>query len=279
MNDVESYIAPFRLDAPMDGGAIGEVVASASERFATGDVVSHALGWREYAVVGERGAQKLDPSLAPLTAFLGVLGMPGLTAYVGLDLAELRDGDVVFVSGAAGCVGSLAGQLAKLRGHTVIGSAGSSEKVDHLLRDLGFDAAFDYHDGAIDERLAEAAPDGIDVYFDNVGGDHLGAALAVANNHARFALCGSVAQYNAAEPPCAPRNLWLAVGKRIKMQGFIVADHFRRMPEFLAEVGPLVAEGRIVYRETIVEGGLDSAPRALLDLLDGGNTGKMLVVF
>jgi hypothetical protein len=243
-------------------------------------VVSHALGWREYALVPERGAQRVEPSEVPVTAYLGVLGMPGLTAYVGLlDIAELREGDVVFVSAAAGCVGGMVGQLAKSRGHTVIGSAGSAEKVAHLVDELGFDAAFDYHAGPVVERLAAAAPDGIDVYFDNVGGDHFEAALDVANDNARFALCGTVAQYNETGPPSAPRNLWLAVGKRTQMTGFIVSDHFRRMRDFLNEVTPLVADGMIKHRETVVPGGVDSAPGALIDLLDGAKLGKMLVAF
>src|SRR4051794_25581809 len=172
MNDVPSYVPPYELGKPLDGGAVGEVVASNHKRFAVGDIVTHQLGWREYALIG-RGAQKVDTDGISPSAYLGVLGMPGLTAYVGLlDIAGLNDGDVVFVSGAAGAVGSGAGQIAKLRGHTVIGSAGSAEKVA-WLKELGFDAAFNYHDGPVKEQLKAAAPDGIDVYFDNVGGDHL----------------------------------------------------------------------------------------------------------
>jgi len=278
MNDVPSYVPPFRLGQALDGGAIGEVVASGSERFAVGDTVSHWTGWREHALLGERGVQKVDVAAAPASAYLGVLGMPGLTGYVGLlDVAGLAEGDVVFVSGAAGAVGSLVGQLAKVRGHRVIGSAGGPEKVAHLRDDLGFDAAFDYRSGDVAELLAAAAPDGIDVYFDNVGGDHLEAAIEVANDRARFALCGAVAQYNATEPPDAPRNLWKVVGKRLRLEGFIVSDHFKRMRDFAAEVAPLVADGSIVYRETIVDGGLEAAPGAFVDLLRGGNTGKMLV--
>jgi NADPH-dependent curcumin reductase CurA len=207
MDDVDSYVPAFEIDAPLDGAAVGEVIASTSSSVVLGELVSHALGWREYALLPERRIQRLARSRASPTVHLGVLGMPGLTAYVGLhDIAQLTDGDIVFVSAAAGAVGSLVCQLAKARGHTVIGSAGSSEKVSYLLDELGLDAAFDYHDGPVTEQLAVAAPDGIDVYFDNVGGDHLEAALAVANDHARFALCGAVAGYNDAVPPAGPRT-------------------------------------------------------------------------
>jgi NADPH-dependent curcumin reductase CurA len=278
MNDVKSYIPPFELDKPLDGGAIGEVVASSSARFEPGDLVSHGLGWREHALVDERGARKLDADVAAPSAFLGVLGMPGLTGYVGLlDIAQLRDDDVVFVSGAAGAVGSLVGQLAKVKGHRVIGSAGSAAKVAHLLDDLGFDAAFDYHTESLSRALAQAAPDGIDVYFDNVGGPQLAAAIGAAKNHARIAMCGAVAHYNDSAAPRGPHNLWQVIGKRITMRGFIVSDHFGRMRDFVSEIAPLVADGRIQYRETIVDGGIEAAPQAFIDLLDGQNTGKMLV--
>jgi NADPH-dependent curcumin reductase CurA len=278
MDDVPSYIPPFRLESALDGGAIGEVIASASDRFAVGDVVSHGFGWREHALVSERAARRVDGQSVAPTAHLGVLGMPGLTAYVGLfDVAGLQNDDIVFVSGAAGAVGSLVGQLARLRGNTVIGSAGSAQKVRHLVEDLGFDSAFNYRDGDVSDLLADAAPGGIDVYFDNVGGEHLEAAIDVANDHARFALCGSVATYNATEPVCAPKNLWRTIGKRLLLQGFIVTDHTSRMRDFVAEVSPLVADGRVVYRETVVTGGIEAAPEAFLGLLDGNNVGKMLV--
>jgi NADPH-dependent curcumin reductase CurA len=278
MNDVKSYVPPFALGAALDGAAIGEVVASKADGLAEGDVVQHGLGWREHAVLDASAVRKLDVDGLSPSAFLGVLGMPGLTAYVGLlDIAGLKDGDVVFVSGAAGAVGSLVGQLAKLRGHTVIGSAGSAEKVAHLIDDLGFDAAFNYKDGDVTELLAAAAPDGIDVYFDNVGGDHLQAALDVFNDHGRVALCGSISGYNDATPQPGPSNLFLAVGKRLTLRGFIVTDHGRRMKDFIAEIAPAVRDGRIRFRETVVEGGLDAAPQAFIDLLRGANTGKMVV--
>jgi NADPH-dependent curcumin reductase CurA len=277
MDDRPSYVPPFQLGEPLAGGAVGEVVASRAQGLADGDVVLHDLGWREYAVVPASRARKVDTSVAPASAYLRVLGMPGLTAYVGLlDVAALRDGDVVFVSGAAGAVGSLAGQIAKLRGHTVIGSAGSPEKVAHVRDELGFDAAFDYHDGPVSRQLREAAPDGIDVYFDNVGGDHLEAAIGALRLDGRIALCGAISSYNA---PAAVgvRNLGLAIGKRLTLRGFIVSDHGERRPAFEQEVGKWVREGRVKFRETIVDGGVAAAPQAFIDLLRGANVGKMIV--
>jgi NADPH-dependent curcumin reductase CurA len=277
MDDRESYVPPFALDAPLDGGAVGEVVASQAEGLAPGDTVVHQLGWREHAVLGADQLRKVDPDGISPSAFLGVLGMPGLTAYAGLlDVAALGEGDVVFVSGAAGAVGSLAGQIAKLRGNTVIGSAGSAEKVAHLVDDLGFDAAFNYKDGPVAEQLAAAAPGGIDVYFDNVGGEHLEAAIGALRRHGRVAMCGAVSGYNATEPVPGPHNMALAVGKRLSLRGFIVTDHGARMKGLIAEVGPAVRDGRIVFRETLVEG-LEQAPAALQGLLRGENTGKMVV--
>ncbi len=204
--------------------------------------------------------------------------MPGLTAYVGLlDIAQLSGDDVVFVSGAAGAVGSLAGQIAKLRGHTVIGSAGSPEKVAYLKDELGFDHAFDYHDGSIYKQLRAAAPDGIDVYFDNVGGEHLEAAIGMLNTHGRVAMCGAISSYNATSAPAGPRNMHVCVGSRLTLRGFIITDHQHRHPDFAAEVGAWVAAGEVKHRETIVDGGIDAAPQAFIDLLRGANTGKMVV--
>ncbi len=277
MNDAPSYVPPFELGEPLAGGAVGEVVESAADELEAGAVVQHELGWREYAVLGARHARRVDTELAPEAAYLGVLGMPGLTAYVGLlDIAGLRDGDVVFVSGAAGAVGSLAGQIAKLRGHHVVGSAGTPEKVEHLTGELGFDAAFDYHDADLSERLAQAAPDGIDVYFDNVGGEQLEAAIGALRTNGRVAMCGAISQYNATEPAPGPRTLALAIGKRLTLRGFIVRDHADRQEAFAHEVGAWLKEGRIHHRETVVDG-LERAPEAFIGLLRGENTGKMLV--
>ncbi|MFJ8830456.1 NADP-dependent oxidoreductase [Micromonospora aurantiaca] len=277
MNDVKSYVPPFALDAPLDGGAIGEVVAGEAGGVKPGDTVLHGLGWREYALVDARGVRKVDPDLAPVTAYLGVLGMTGLTAYAGLlDVAAMKPGETVFVSGAAGAVGSMVGQIAKLRGAgRVIGSAGSAAKVERLTA-LGFDAAFDYHDGPVSKQLKAAAPDGVDVYFDNVGGDHLEAAIGAMNLHGRAAICGMIAQYNATEPPAAPRNLALVIGKRLTLRGFLVGDHGHLREQFVQEVAGWLREGRLSYDETIVDG-IEQAPEAFLGLLRGENLGKMLV--
>jgi NADPH-dependent curcumin reductase CurA len=276
MNDVRSYVPPFAIGEPLTGGAVGQVVASASDTFPEGAWVRHDLGWREAALVDATRARAVDASVAPLSTALGVLGMPGLTAFVGIaDIAEVNDGDTVFVSGAAGAVGSLAGQLARLRGARVIGSAGSAEKLA-WLEELGFDAAFDYHETTPRAALRDLAPGGIDVYFDNVGGETLEAAIGALERHGRIVACGSIAGYNATEPVPGPRNLFMVVTKRLRMQGFIVFDHFDRLGAFLAEVAPRVADGTIGYRETIVDG-IERAPEAFLALFSGENVGKMLV--
>jgi NADPH-dependent curcumin reductase CurA len=278
MSDRRSYAPPYEIGKPMYGAAVGEVAASRADGLAEGDVVVHQQGWREYAMVTPARAHVVDTSVAPASAYLGVLGMTGLTAYAGLlDVAALRDGDVVFVSGAAGAVGSLAGQIAKLRGHTVIGSAGTPEKVAYVTGELGFDAAFDYHAGPVFEQLRAAAPDGIDVYFDNVGGEHLEAALSCMRLHGRIAMCGAISAYNATEPIPGPRNLALAIGRRLTLRGFLVPDHADRQAAFEQEVGGWVREGRVKYRETRVGGGVAAAPQAFIDLLRGANTGKMVV--
>lgn len=278
MNDAKSYSAPFRLDEALDGGAVGEVIASRSEAHKVGDVVVHQLGWREFSVVDAARVTPVPAGLAPSSAFLGALGMTGLTAYAGLlKVAEFKAGDVVFVSGAAGAVGSIVGQIAKAMGASkVIGSAGSPEKVARLL-ELGFDAAFDYHDGPVVKQLREAARErGIDVYFDNVGGEHLEAALAVLTVGGRVAMCGAISQYNSTEPATAPRNLAVAIGKQLTLRGFLVGGQRQHAAEFAGKMAGWLADGTVRYDETIVDG-LENAPRAFIDLLDGANTGKMLV--
>ena len=225
MNDVKSYSAPFALDKALDGGAVGEVIASRADDRKVGDAVVHQLGWREYAVVDAGATTPARTDLAPASAFLGALGMTGLTAYAGLlKVAEFKAGDAVFVSGAAGAVGSLVGQIAKAMGASrVIGSAGSPEKVARLL-ELGFDAAFNYRDAPVRDQLKAAAGErGIDVYFDNVGGDHLEAALSVLNVGGRVAMCGAIAQYNSTEPPAAPRNLAAGHRQAADAAGFLVS--------------------------------------------------------
>ena len=272
MNDVESYIAPFALDACLDGGAVGEVVESRHPGFTSGDVVLHDAGWREHAVLPAGRLRKLDVTRVPASAYLGVLGMPGLTAYVGLTaVAHVSEGDVVFVSGAAGAVGSVAGQLAKKLGaKTVIGSAGSPEKVE-WLRDLGFDEVFNYRDG-VGEQLGRCSP--FDVYFDNVGGEHLQAALDHISPFGRVAMCGSISGYN--ESVAGPDNLAQVVTKRLTLRGFIVGDHRDAASEFYRRAPDMVADGSLQYRETFVEG-IEHAADALVGLHRGDNTGKMLV--
>jgi hypothetical protein len=275
MNDVKSYVPSFQVGEPMDGGAIGEVVESKAEGLQPGDLVQHMAGWRDEAVVAARTAQKLPDIGAPPEQFLGVLGVTGLTAYFGLlDAASAKQGDVMFVSAAAGAVGSVVVQIAKAKGMTVIGSAGGQEKCD-FVRSLGADQVLDYKAGPILKSLAAAAPDGIDVYFDNVGGDHLDAALALARNNARFAICGMIEGYNTGQPTSL-RFIMRIIAARIRLKGFIVFDYFPRMAEFYAEMAPWVANGTVKSRETVVEG-LENMPDAFLGLFQGANTGKMLV--
>ena len=279
MREGPSYAPPWEVGQTMQGGAVGVVVASRAPDVAEGSLVLTDAGWRDVAVLDRRAVSRL-PALEdiPPSYHLGVLGMPGLTAYAGLfRIAEFREGDAVFVSGAAGAVGSLVGQFARLRGASrVVGSAGSPEKVRWLTEELGFDAAFDYHDGRIGKLLAQAAPEGIDVYFDNVGGEHLEAAISSFRLHGRTAVCGSISTYNAVEPPPGPRNLSLLVGKRLTVRGFLVGDHTDLRAEFQETVAGWLRAGDLQARETVREG-LENAPQAFLDLLSGGNTGKMIV--
>ncbi|MDQ0403578.1 NADP-dependent oxidoreductase [Streptomyces sp. NPDC000349] len=278
MSAAKSYAAPYELGKAMQGGAVGEVVASNAEGFAVGDHVLHFLGWREYAAVNATSAVKVDPDAAPLSTYLGVLGMTGLTAYAGLlRTAAFKEGDTVFVSGAAGAVGSQVGQLAKLKGAArVIGSAGSDEKVRLLVDEYGFDAAFNYKDAPVSEQLRAAAPDGIDVYFDNVGGDHLEAAIGSLNLNGRIAICGAISVYNNTEPAPGPKNLARLIQTRGRIEGFLVGDHYDLQPKFVEEVGPWVASGALKYRETVVEG-IENNLEAFLGVLRGDNTGKMIV--
>jgi NADPH-dependent curcumin reductase CurA len=278
MSAAKSYAASWELGETMQGGAIGQVVASRSDDVPEGALVLHGLGWRDVAVVPAAHVSVVEPLPGlPLSLYLGVLGMPGLTAWAGLfRLAAFARGDAVFVSGAAGAVGSLVGQFARLRGASrVVGSAGTPEKVA-WLRSIGFDAAFDYHDGAVADLLSQAAPDGIDVFFDNVGGEHLEAAIGAFRTFGRAALCGSISTYNAVSAPPGPRNLGLIVGKQLALRGFIVGSHGDLRPEFVSAVSGWLRDGSIVARETVVEG-LDSAVDAFRALLSGGNTGKMVV--
>ncbi|MEU6533574.1 NADP-dependent oxidoreductase [Streptomyces sp. NPDC046928] len=278
MSAAKSYAAPYELGKVMQGGAVGEVVASNAEGIAVGDHVLHFFGWREYAALDAQHAVKVDPEAAPLSTYLGVLGMTGLTAYAGLlRTAAFKEGDAVFVSGAAGAVGSQVGQLARLKGASrVIGSAGSDEKVKLLVEEYGFDAAFNYKNGPVREQLRAAAPDGVDVYFDNVGGDHLEAAIGSLNLNGRIAVCGMISVYNDTEPAPGPRNLARLIQTRGRIEGFLVGDHYDLQPQFVQEVGPWVASGELKYRETVVEG-IENNLEAFFGVLRGDNIGKMIV--
>jgi hypothetical protein len=271
MTGVRTYVGPYEVGGPIDGGAVGRVVESRHDGFAEGDWVLSMLGWRERGVAEGDRLRKLDPSLAPPSTALGVLGMPGLTAWVGLvEVGRVQQGETMYVSGAAGAVGSIAAQIAKLKGLRVVGSAGSAEKVE-WLRSLGVEA-FDYHETPAKEALA----DGIDVYFDNVGGEQLEAALGALRPFGRVIACGAISRYNDERPEPGPRNIAFVVSKRLRLQGFIVTDHLARFPEFAAEVGPWVRDGRIEYRETVLEG-IENLPTAFAGLFRGDNVGKMLV--
>ncbi|GGJ12435.1 NADP-dependent oxidoreductase [Streptomyces brasiliensis] len=278
MSAAKSYAAPYELGKVMQGGAVGEVLASNAEGISAGDHVLHFFGWREYAVMDAKHAVKVDPEAAPPSTYLGVLGMTGLTAYAGLlRTASFKEGDVVFVSGAAGAVGSQVGQIAKLKGASrVIGSAGSDEKVELLVDEYGFDAAFNYKNGPVSEQLRAAAPDGIDVYFDNVGGEHLEAAVGSLNLRGRIAICGMISVYNNTEPAPGPRNLARLIQTRGRIEGFLVGDHYDLQPQFVSEVVPWVASGALKYRETVVDG-IENTLEAFLGVLRGDNTGKMIV--
>lgn len=279
MRDAPSYAPPWQLDQPVQGGAVGEVIASGADAVDVGDLVVHNLGWRDYAVLPADQATVVPrQDDVPPSLYLGALGMPGRTAYAGLiRIARFRPGDIVFVSGAAGAVGSMVGQIAKLSGaRQVIGSAGSSEKINYLRDELGFDAVFDYHDGPAAELLAQAAPDGIDVFFDNVGGEQLEAAIGRMNLGGRIAICGAISGYNKAEPEPGPRNLGLFIGKRLTMTGFLVGDHADLAEEFTEKVGGWYASGQLVVRETVVHG-LEQTPAAFIGMLRGANTGKMII--
>ena len=285
MNDAKSYVPAFGLGLPMDGDAVGvvEQVGQASEdrngsQVKVGDFVAHRFGWRTTSLVPASSARSLDTAVAPAQSYLGVLGMPGLTAYAGLlRIAKLVEGDRVFVSSGAGAVGSMVGQLARLKGASwVVGSAGGPEKTAWMLDEAGFDAAIDYKATPIRKGLADAAPEGIDVYFDNVGGDHLEAAISALRPGGRAAICGMISLYNATEASPGPRNLSMIVGKRLTLRGFLVFDHEDLRPQFEAEVGGWLAEGKIVWRESVV-GGIENALNGFRDLMAGSNKGKMLI--
>ena len=277
MRDVKSYVPPFAVGEALQGGAIGKVEASNHPGFAVGDYVSNGLGWRDYFVVAGGSLSKLEKKNTPLTQYLGALGGTGFTAYVGLlDLMDPQNGETVFVSGAAGAVGLIVGQLAKIRGCRVVGSAGSDEKVHLLTSEFGFDAAFNYKTADVTDALGAHVPDGIDVYFDNVGGDHLQAALEHMKDFGRISACGSISLYNMENPAPGPNNLSQIVRKRLTIKGFIVSDHGGRREDFQRDMAGWLNEGTIIDHETVVEG-LEHAADAFIGLFSGRNMGKMLV--
>ncbi len=277
MVDRKSYTPPFALGEVLTGGAVGQVEQSRHPDFAEGAHVLHSMGWRERFISDGSGLHIIDPLQAPVQSYLGVMGMPGQTAYFGLlEIGQPQAGATVFVSAAAGAVGSVVCQIAKLKGCHVVGSAGSAAKIDWLTR-VGVDSMINYKESDnLTRTLGEHCPDGIDVYFENVGGEHLQAALTHMNNHGRVVACGMISQYNNSEPQPGPTNLMTIVGKRLKIQGFIVSDFMARADEFYREMGQWIADGKIQWEETVVEG-IDSAPDAFIGLFSGENMGKMLV--
>jgi hypothetical protein len=275
MNDVKSYVPPFEVGAPLEGGAVGKVVESRSPHFREGETVFHMMGWREGAAGPAEKFNKVPPMPVEDHQWLGNLGLTGATAYFGLlRVAQAKEGDIVFVSAAAGAVGSAVVQIAKARGMNVVGSAGGAEKVA-WVKALGADAAIDYKAEPIVPALMREAPNGIDVYFDNVGGDHLDAAFAAARQNARFAICGMIEGYNGA-PPHAFRYIMRVIAARIRVQGFIYTDYLPEMGDFYRDMGGWVASGQVKGRETVRDG-IEAAPDAFLDLFRGANMGKMLV--
>ena len=278
MNDVKSYAAPVQLGEVMPGGAVGRVVESHHPGFRVGDFVVGQFGWQEYALSNGAGVMKFDQNLAPLSTALGVLGMPGMTAYFGLlDICHPQPDETVVVSGAAGAVGALVGQIARIKGCRVIGIAGSDDKVAHLVNDLGFDAAFNYKtDTNYYAKLKELCPNGVDVYFDNVGGAITDAVLLQMNLKARISVCGQISQYNLEKPETGPRLLGLLIVHRAKIEGFLVSDYASRFGEGIPQMAAWLKEGKLKYDESITEG-FENMPAAFIGMLRGENTGKQLV--
>ncbi|MGD2270225.1 MAG: NADP-dependent oxidoreductase [Desulfobacterales bacterium] len=278
MIDRQSYLPPFQLNRPLEGGCVGQVMASNTDKFEVGDFVLGMSGWREYYVSDGSDLFKIDPAVAPIQAYLGTVGMPGLTAYYGLlEIGQPEKGQTVFVSAAAGAVGAVVCQIAKLKGCHVVGSAGSDQKISWLRETAGVDEAFNYKNA--DDLIAEVGkfcPKGIDVYFENVGGNHLEAALEHMNTYGRIVLCGMISVYNAIKAPPGPSNLVIAISKQLTLRGFIVSEHFDILPQFFADMGQWISEGNIKWKETILEG-IENAPKAFIGLFKGENFGKMLV--
>ena len=276
MNEGKSYVPPFEIGKPLDGGAVGEVIESRAGQFKSGDAVTSNFGWREYFIASPQQLHTVSREIQPLSVYLGALGMTGMTAWAGLNLVEVKSGDVIYISGAAGAVGNVAGQLAKLRGCRVLGSAGSAEKVKFLKAECNFDIAFNYKTGPVLQQLILLAPDGIDVYFDNVGGESLQAALSALRVHGRIIACGGISGYNESKPRPGPSNLFNIITKRLTMKGLIVSDWLDRQSEFEKEVGGYFKAGKLKHKETVVQG-IDKAADAFIGLFHGQNIGKMIV--
>ena len=278
MNDRKSYVPPFQIGEVLQAGAVGQVVSSNSADYAEGDYVTGMFGWENYSVTDGTQIRKVDAGPAPLSYHLGILGMPGLTAYAGLfKVAEAQPEESVFVSAASGAVGSVVGQLAKIHGCRVAGCAGSDDKVALLKDELGYDAAFNYKNSqSMNDSIAEVCPDGIDVNFENVGGEIFEAALWNMRDYGRVALCGMISNYNDEQLQPGPRGMFVIIGRRLRIQGFIVTDHMDLTQEYATKVSGWMAEGKLKYRETIAEG-IENAPGAFISMLKGGNTGKQIV--
>ncbi len=278
ISGMKSYAAPVEVGQTMVGGGVARVVESKNPGFAVGDVVDIYMGWQEYAVSNGRGVRKLDPNAAPISTALGVLGMTGMTAYFGLlDVCDPKPGETVLVSGAAGAVGSIVGQIAKIKGSKPFGIAGGDDKVEYILRECGYDSAFNYKTtDNYAAKLKELCPNGIDVYFDNVGGPITDAVFGLLNVHARISICGQISIYNATKVEMGPRLLGALIVARAKVQGFLVSDYAAKFGPAMAEMAGWVRSGQIKYREDIVEG-FENMPKAFIGLFQGENTGKRLV--
>ncbi|MCM3111728.1 NADP-dependent oxidoreductase [Lederbergia lenta] len=278
MADVKSYVPPFPVGEVLEGGVIGEINESKSPHFKKGDFVLGSLGWELYSVANEKAVRKIDPSVAPITTYLGVLGMTGLTAYFGLlDIGKPQAGETVVVSGAAGAVGSIVGQIAKIQGARVVGIAGTDEKVQLLKEKLGFDEVINYKtEKNIEKAIETACPNGVDVYFDNVGGDISDAVMQHLNNFARIPVCGAISSYNKTEADIGPRVQSKLVKTRSLMKGFLVGDYSNQVTEAAEQLGKWLSEGKLQYEETIIEG-FENIPEAFIGLFEGTNKGKLLV--
>lgn len=278
MNSGASYVQAFQPGEPLEGACVGRIVESRNQRFREGDWVLGNLGWREWWTSRGEAVVKVDPALAPPQSYLGVLGMTGMTAWVGMmRIADLKPGNTVFVSAASGAVGSIVCQIAKLNQCRVIGSAGSAKKLQWLRDNAHIDGVINYKDvDDLSSALGSAAPDGIDIYFDNVGGEHLEASLDHMNDFGCVVACGMISMYNTTEPPRAPRNLFKIITRRLRVQGFIVLDHLKERDAFLNDMGTWIRNKQIFWEETVTEG-LENAPRAFLGLFQGENLGKSLV--